>query len=76
MQRLGKLGAPHEVAIDFASAATAFVYGPYDEGLATAAVATGEDALDSAIELAVISLGIGTGVFLNFELIQDSRFRP
>lgn len=73
--RLGELSAAHEVAIYFASTATAFVDSPDDEGLTTTAVTAGVYALNAAVELAVVGFGVGAGILLDFELVKNGGFR-
>ena len=44
--RSRQIGRAHQIAVALAGGAAAFVYGPNNQTLPTAAVASGEDALD------------------------------
>ena len=57
-RRSRQIGAAHQVAVALAGGAAAFVESPYDEALAAAAVAGGEDLRDARAVFAVVGLHI------------------
>src|SRR5688572_30299815 len=64
-------GFAHQILIDGAGGAAAFVDGPDDEGLPAAAVAGGEDAFKACGEAAVLGLEVRALVAFEAEHLAD-----
>ena len=73
---LWQVGFAHEKAVAFASGASAFIDGPDDKALATAAITGGEDVGEAGLEPAMLGVDVGTGVTLDGEGIQQGLLRP
>jgi hypothetical protein len=61
----------HQEAVALAGGAAAFVEGPDDEGLATAAVAGGEDAGDAGGVFLVLGFDVAAGVGFELEGLEE-----
>src|SRR4051794_8468706 len=67
--------APHQKDVDGSGGAAPFVDGPYDQRLAAAAVAAGEDFRGARGELAIHRLVVAALVVLQAEQLRDILLR-
>ena len=69
-RNLRQTGRPHEEAVTLTGGTPAFVEGPDDEGLTTAAVTSGEDAGEAGGVLLVLGLDVAAGVAFDVEGVE------